>query len=51
MALSKEAYQALEDIVGPKNISEEPAVLDTYAWMSDNETQHTRSKWLSSHPS
>jgi len=37
MALSKEAYETLEDIVGPKNISEEPAVLDSYRWMSDNE--------------
>jgi glycolate oxidase len=31
MALKKEVYQALEDIVGPENISEEPAVLDSYA--------------------
>ena len=37
MALSREAYEALEDIVGLKNISEEPAVLDSYRWMSDNE--------------
>lgn len=32
MALSREAYQALEDIVGPENISEEPAILDSYAF-------------------
>jgi len=31
MALSRDAYEALEDIVGPENISEEPAVLDSYA--------------------
>ena len=37
MALSREAYQALEDIVGPDNISEEPAVLDSYSaqWMAE----------------
>jgi hypothetical protein len=32
MALSREAYQALEDIVGPNNISEDPAVLDSYRY-------------------
>lgn len=31
MALKRQVYQALEDIVGPENISEEPAVLDSYA--------------------
>ncbi len=30
MALSKEVYQALEDIVSPENISQEPATLDSY---------------------
>ncbi len=30
MALSKEVYQALEDIVGPKNVSNDPAVLVSY---------------------
>ena len=30
MELSKEAYQALEDIVGPENISRDPAIRDTY---------------------
>jgi len=30
MALSREIYQAFEDIVGPDNISDDPAVLDTY---------------------
>jgi hypothetical protein len=30
MALAKEVYQALEDIVGPRNISNDPAVLVAY---------------------
>ena len=32
MALERDAYQALEDIVGPEYIIEEPAVLDGYCW-------------------
>ena len=32
MALSNEIYQALEDIVGKKNISKDPALLDTYRY-------------------
>src|SRR3989304_5422386 len=32
MALSKEAYQAFEDIVGRYNISDDPALLDTYRY-------------------
>ena len=32
MALKREAYQALEDIVGPEYITEEPAVLDGYCF-------------------
>ena len=31
MALERDAYTALEDIVGPDNITEEPAILDAYA--------------------
>ncbi len=31
MALSKEAYQALEDIVGKDNISDDAVILDGYA--------------------
>jgi glycolate oxidase len=31
MALKRDAYEALEEIVGTDNISEEPAVLDAYA--------------------
>jgi len=37
MTLSREAYQVLEDIVGPKNITEEPATLDAYAFNFGNE--------------
>lgn len=40
MALTRNVYQILEDIVGPENISEEPAILDTYAfqWLAETET-------------
>ena len=34
MALKKEQYRAFEAIVGPESISDEPAVLDSYAWRS-----------------
>ncbi len=37
MSLSREAYRALEDIVGPENISEEPAILDGYCFVWANE--------------
>ena len=30
MKLGKEVYQALEDIVGPEYITQEPVILDTY---------------------
>ena len=32
MALEKGIYRAFEDVVGPENISENPAILDSYAW-------------------
>lgn len=32
MALSRDSYRALEDVVGSENISEEPATLDAYAY-------------------
>src|SRR4030042_848044 len=32
MALSREAYQAFENIVGPDNISDDPALLDSYRY-------------------
>ena len=38
MALSREAYRALEDIVGPDNISDDPALLDSYAFQHLAET-------------
>jgi glycolate oxidase len=31
MALERNLYQALEDVVGPENISEAPVILDSYA--------------------
>ncbi len=37
MALSRDAYKALEDIVGPENISEDPIVLDAYAFQLTTE--------------
>jgi glycolate oxidase len=30
--LKRELYRALEDVVGPENISEDPVILDSYAW-------------------
>ncbi len=43
MALLREVYEALEDIVGPDNITEEPATLDSYAyqWMAELVTDVT----------
>ena len=37
MALLREAYQALEDIVGKENISDDPALCDSYAfqWLAE----------------
>jgi len=37
MTLSKDAYQELEDIVGPENISDDPSILDSYAfeWLAE----------------
>jgi len=37
MALPSEVYEALENIVGQENITEEPATLDSYAyqWMAE----------------
>ena len=34
MALKKDIYRALEDVVGPENISEDPVILYAYAWRS-----------------
>lgn len=32
MALERDIYRAFEDVVGLENISENPAILDSYAW-------------------
>ena len=37
MTLPKEVYRALEDIVGPGNVTEEPAILDSYAYQLNAE--------------
>jgi glycolate oxidase len=34
MALKREIYRALEGIVGPENVSEDPVILYSYAWRS-----------------
>ncbi|MBA7607759.1 hypothetical protein ES703_14926 [subsurface metagenome] len=34
MALEKGIYRALEDVLGPENISDDPVILDSYAWRS-----------------
>ncbi len=46
MSISREAYQALEDIVGPENISEEPAILDSYAFQFWAEFRQHGSKFM-----
>jgi len=40
MTLSREVYQALEDIVGAENISEDPAVLDSYTYSLSQTSIH-----------
>lgn len=45
MALSREAYQALEKIVGPDNISDDPAILDSYAYQMNAELKWHGSKF------
>jgi hypothetical protein len=37
LTLSKEAYQELEDIVGPENLSDDPSIQDSYAfqWLAE----------------
>ena len=32
MALTRESYRAFEDVVGPRNISDDPALLDSYRY-------------------
>ena len=40
MALSKEIYQALEDVVGVDNISDDPCLLDTYRYPQNATSVH-----------
>lgn len=47
MAFSREVYQALEDIVGPNNISDDPIILDTYSFQNAAELRtDDRSKFM-----
>ncbi len=46
MSISREAYLTLEDIVGPENISEEPAILDSYAFQWQAEFRQSGSKFM-----
>ena len=32
MEISRDAYRAIEDIVGPENVTDDPAFLDSYAF-------------------
>lgn len=40
MKFNKDIYRAFEDIVGPKNISDDPAVLDTYIYSLSHTAIH-----------
>src|SRR5512136_351060 len=40
MSLTKEQYQAFEDIVGPDYISDDPALLDSYTFPMDITSLH-----------
>ena len=46
MAIPKEAYRALEDIVGTDNITDEPATLDSYAYQLWAEFRQDGSKFM-----
>ena len=37
MEISRDAYRAIEDIVGPENVTDDPAFLDSYAfeWLAE----------------
>ncbi|MBC7231534.1 MAG: FAD-binding oxidoreductase [Actinobacteria bacterium] len=43
--ISEEAYRALEEAVGPENVSREPGVLDGYAWQPTN-NDHPTERWV-----
>src|SRR4030042_310284 len=40
MALSREVYREFEDVVGPENISDDPAVLDSYSYNMSHTSLH-----------
>ena len=40
MALVREAYRAIEDIVGKRNVSEDPAILETYRCITPQSSAH-----------
>jgi glycolate oxidase len=40
MALSKEIYKEFEDIVKPENISDDPALLDSYIYPMSQTSLH-----------
>ncbi|MFC1971174.1 FAD-binding oxidoreductase [Chloroflexota bacterium] len=46
MQLPREVYKELEDIVEPDNVTEEPAILDSYAFQLNAETSRGGSKFL-----
>ncbi|MCL2493317.1 MAG: FAD-binding oxidoreductase [Clostridiales bacterium] len=41
MALTKEFYRALEDIVGPRNVSDDPAVTENYRCITAQSSAHS----------
>lgn len=46
MALGRDVYRALEDIVGPDNVSDDPAILDSYAFQWVAELSQRGSKFM-----
>ena len=52
MALSKEAYSMLEACVGPENISQDPAIIDTYTYqfMAELQRKGTGTRFIAQHP-
>ncbi len=47
MTLTKDEYHTLEEIVGPENISDDPAILDSYAFQWGAELVRGGSKFVS----
>ena len=51
MGLKKEAYKSIESIVGIENISDEPAVMDSYTWQYTGElTPGAEEKFMKHRP-